>query len=145
MLDMRRGTLLTIGRLFGHDDNIAVRARTLRLVSLSDRDAPEHHEVLLPEGAAGRFRDSGVLWNASEAADRREDAQVAREVVFALPANAGIAPRTGSPSNAAGCSPSCIFKDVRQAHSGRLSSVCLRRRELSRPLRHLCCGIDPFP
>jgi trehalose/maltose hydrolase-like predicted phosphorylase len=37
MLDMRRGTLLTTGRLLDYDDKIAVRARTLRLVSLRDR------------------------------------------------------------------------------------------------------------
>ena len=54
------------------------------------RDAPEHHEVLLPEGAAAKFADSAVLWNAAEAAERRKDAQVAREIVLALPANAEL-------------------------------------------------------
>jgi Ti-type conjugative transfer relaxase TraA len=54
------------------------------------RDAPEHHEVLLPEGAAQKFVDSAVLWNAAEAAEKRKDAQVAREIVLALPANAEL-------------------------------------------------------
>ena len=31
-----------------------------------------------------------VLWNAAEAAERRKDAQVAREIVLALPANAEL-------------------------------------------------------
>ena len=46
--------------------------------------------VLLPEGAAARFAQAGVLWNAAEAAERRKDAQVAREIVLALPANADV-------------------------------------------------------
>ena len=56
------------------------------------RDAPEHHEVLLPEGAAEQFRDSAVLWNTAEMAEKRRDAQVAREIVVALPADAAITP-----------------------------------------------------
>jgi hypothetical protein len=60
--------------------------RTGELFYFRHRDAPEHHEVLLPEGAAERFRESGVLWNAAEAAEKRKDAQVAREIVLALPA-----------------------------------------------------------
>jgi Ti-type conjugative transfer relaxase TraA len=64
--------------------------RTGELFSFRHRDAPEHHEVLLPEGADPRFAVSGVLWNAAEAAERRKDAQVAREIVLALPANAEL-------------------------------------------------------
>jgi hypothetical protein len=64
--------------------------RTGELYYIRHRDAPEHHEMLLPEGAAARFGESGVLWNAAEAAEKRKDAQVAREIVVALPANAEI-------------------------------------------------------
>ena len=64
--------------------------RTGELFSFRHHDAPEHHAVLLPEGASERFQVSGVLWNAAEAAERRRDAQVAREIVVALPANAGV-------------------------------------------------------
>lgn len=35
-----------------------------------------------------RFADSAALWNAAEPAEKREDAQVAREIVLALPVNA---------------------------------------------------------
>ena len=49
--------------------------------------------MLLPAGADGRFADSAVLWNAAEAAERRKDAQVAREIVLALPANAELTDR----------------------------------------------------
>ena len=61
--------------------------RTGELFHFSHRDAPEHHEVLLPEGADARLANSAVLWNAAEAAERRKDAQVAREIVLALPAD----------------------------------------------------------
>jgi Ti-type conjugative transfer relaxase TraA len=64
--------------------------RTGEVFYFRNRDAPEHHEVLLPDGAADRFADAGVLWNAAEAAERRKDAQVAREIVLALPANAEL-------------------------------------------------------
>jgi hypothetical protein len=45
--------------------------------------------VLLPEGAdAAALGMSAALWNVAEGAERRRDAQVAREIVLALPANA---------------------------------------------------------
>jgi len=61
--------------------------RTGELFHFRHRDAPEHHEVLLPEGADARFADCAVLWNAAEASEKRKDSQVAREIVLALPAD----------------------------------------------------------
>lgn len=64
--------------------------RTGEVFYFRHRDAPEHHAVLLPDGATTRFAKAGELWNAAEAAERRKDAQVAREIVLALPANAEV-------------------------------------------------------
>jgi MobA/MobL family len=50
----------------------------------------EHHEILLPPGCPDRLADSSVLWNAAETAEKRKDAQVAREVILALPADREI-------------------------------------------------------
>jgi hypothetical protein len=61
--------------------------RTGELFHFRHRGAPEHHEVLLPEGVDPRLGEAGALWNAAEAAERRKDAQVARELVLALPAD----------------------------------------------------------
>ena len=61
--------------------------RTGELFHFRHRDAPAHHEMLLPEGADARLANSAVLWNAAEAAEGRKDAQVAREIVLALPAD----------------------------------------------------------
>ena len=69
----------------------AIRAEgTGSLYYFAHRDKPEHHEVLLPDGASPRLAEAGALWNAAEAAERRRDAQLAREIVLALPANAEV-------------------------------------------------------
>ncbi len=55
--------------------------RTGELFHFRHRDAPEHHEMLLPDGADPRFADCAVLWNAAEAAETgltHEIAQVAQ-------------------------------------------------------------------
>lgn len=51
----------------------------------SDKSGVVHSEIILPEGAPEWMKDREALWNAAEAAERRRDAQVAREVEFALP------------------------------------------------------------
>ena len=45
----------------------------------------EHSEVLLPEGAPEHLADREILWNEVERKEKRKDAQLAREVEFALP------------------------------------------------------------
>jgi Ti-type conjugative transfer relaxase TraA len=54
------------------------------------REPPLHHDVLLPEGSADKFRDVVVLWNEAQAMERRKDSQEAREVLLALPSDAGL-------------------------------------------------------
>lgn len=44
-----------------------------------------HSEVMLPEGAPEQLRDRESLWNEVEATEKRKDAQLAREVEFAIP------------------------------------------------------------
>jgi Ti-type conjugative transfer relaxase TraA len=44
-----------------------------------------HSEVLLPEDAPERLGDRSTLWNEVEATELRKDAQLAREVEFAIP------------------------------------------------------------
>ncbi len=44
-----------------------------------------HSEVMLPEGAPERLGDRSTLWNEVEATELRKDAQLAREVEFAIP------------------------------------------------------------
>ena len=44
-----------------------------------------HSEVMLPDGAAEHLSDRATLWNAVEAGEKRKDAQLSREVEFAIP------------------------------------------------------------
>ncbi|KQZ76378.1 conjugal transfer protein TraA [Sphingopyxis sp. Root214] len=44
-----------------------------------------HSEILLPENAPEKWRDRERLWNDVEAAELRKDAQLAREIEFAIP------------------------------------------------------------
>ncbi len=49
------------------------------------RAGVEHSEIMLPEGAREEWRDRERLWNDVEAFEKRKDAQLAREVEFAIP------------------------------------------------------------
>ncbi len=49
------------------------------------RAGVEHSEILLPENAPEEWRDRERLWNDVEAFEKRKDAQLAREVEFAIP------------------------------------------------------------
>jgi Ti-type conjugative transfer relaxase TraA len=51
----------------------------------SNKAGVVHSEVMLPDGAPEEFADREKLWNAVEAAEVRKDAQLAREVEFAIP------------------------------------------------------------
>lgn len=44
-----------------------------------------HHEILLPEGVDSKFKHSALLWNEVEWAEKRQNSQVAKEMVLALP------------------------------------------------------------
>jgi Ti-type conjugative transfer relaxase TraA len=44
-----------------------------------------HSEVMLPDGAPERLGDRSSLWNEVEATELRKDAQLSREVEFAIP------------------------------------------------------------
>ena len=51
----------------------------------SNKAGVVHSEVMLPDGAPEHLRDREKLWNVVEAAEKRIDAQLAREVEFAIP------------------------------------------------------------
>ncbi|HEV2506816.1 MAG TPA: Ti-type conjugative transfer relaxase TraA [Mesorhizobium sp.] len=66
----------------------ASRLRDKRIERSHDFSAKRgvvHSEVLLPDGAPEQWRDRERLWNDVEAFEKRKDAQLAREVEFALP------------------------------------------------------------
>lgn len=62
-----------------HDERLG------RSHDFSNKAGVVHSEVLLPEGADERWLDREQLWNDVEAVELRKDAQLAREVEFAIP------------------------------------------------------------
>ncbi len=60
-------------------------ARLERQHYFSNKADVIHSEVLLPKGAPERLSDRTTLWNEVEAGEKRKDAQLAREVEFAIP------------------------------------------------------------
>ncbi|TPL04293.1 Ti-type conjugative transfer relaxase TraA [Mesorhizobium sp. B2-4-11] len=60
-------------------------ARIERTHDFSSKRGVVHSEVMLPEDAPEAWRDRERLWNDVEAFEVRKDAQLAREVEFALP------------------------------------------------------------
>ena len=51
----------------------------------SNKPGVVHSEVMLPEQAPEEWRDREKLWNDVEAFEKRKDAQLCREVEFAIP------------------------------------------------------------
>jgi len=51
----------------------------------SNKTGVVHSEVMLPDGAPEHLSDRERLWNDVEAAELRKDAQLAREIEFAIP------------------------------------------------------------
>lgn len=62
-----------------HDD------RTGQISDYSRKAGVIHAEVMTPEGTPDWMHDRAQLWNAVEAAERRKDAQLAREIQLSLP------------------------------------------------------------
>ena len=48
-----------------------------------------HTEIMLPENAPQEYQDRATLWNAVEKAEKRKDAQTARDIDIALPVELG--------------------------------------------------------
>ena len=44
-----------------------------------------HSEIMLPDNAPPEYKDRQTLWNAVESNEKRKDAQLAREIIVALP------------------------------------------------------------
>ena len=59
------------------------------------RKSAEHeaHAVLLPPGSPPDYADAATLWRAAEAAERRCDAQTARQVLISIPREVATADR----------------------------------------------------
>ncbi len=59
--------------------------RLERCHDFTNKPGVVHSEIMLPDGAPEELRDREVLWNTVEAGEKRKDAQLSREVEFAIP------------------------------------------------------------
>ncbi len=59
--------------------------RTGETHDYTNRHDVVYKSIMLPDGADDIFKDRSTLWNAVEAAESRKDAQVAKDVILALP------------------------------------------------------------
>ncbi len=64
---------------------VVLDARTGLVFDYTRRGGVLHAEILAPVDTPTWMLDRPTLWNAVEAAERRRDAQLAREIAFALP------------------------------------------------------------
>jgi Ti-type conjugative transfer relaxase TraA len=60
-------------------------ARTGETHDFSNRQDVTYSEILLPDNANEAFLDREYLWNTVEAAEKRKDAQLCKDIVLALP------------------------------------------------------------
>jgi Ti-type conjugative transfer relaxase TraA len=56
-----------------------------RAHDFTNKSGVVHSEILAPEGSPQRWQDRTTLWNEIEAGEKRNDAQLAREIEFAIP------------------------------------------------------------
>ena len=73
-----------------------------------------HSEVKLPDGAPERLKDRATLWNEVEALELRKDAQLSREVEFAIPRER---------NKAQGISLTCDFVKAAVVKRGMIAEV----------------------
>ena len=59
--------------------------RQSRAHDFTAKEGVVHSEIMLPDGTPERWRDRATLWNEVEATEKRRDAQLAREMEFAIP------------------------------------------------------------
>src|SRR3990167_6160412 len=65
--------------------SILTDARTGETHDYRNRKDVIYSSIMLPNGADQAFQDRTYLWNAVEAVETRRDAQVAKDVILALP------------------------------------------------------------
>lgn len=86
-----------------------------------------HTEILLPEGAPERLKDRQLIWNLAEASEKRKDAQLAREIEIAIPAELSREKQVELVREYAG-----IF-----TRDGMIADVCIHDKEDGNPHAHI--------
>lgn len=92
------------------------------------REGIEDKEILLPSGAPAEYMNRSVLWNAVERAEKRKDAQTAREVEVALPVEFTAAERKE------------VLREYVQENfvsKGMIADICIHDKKDGNPHAHI--------
>jgi hypothetical protein len=95
----------------------------------------EHTEILLPANALAEYRDRATLWNAVEKIEKAKNAQLAREIELALPAELSLLENKS------------LVRDYvkRQFVSvGMCADVCIHDKGDGNPHAHIMLTMRPF-
>ena len=94
-----------------------------------------HTEILLPEHAPKEYADRSTLWNAVEQIEKNKNAQLAREIEFALPVELTREQ-----------SISLVHEYVKRhfVEAGMCADVCVHDKEDGNPHAHIMLTMRPF-
>jgi len=100
----------------------------------------EHSEILLPKGAPAWMADREKLWNAVEEAEKRKDAQLAREVQVSLPREMNLEQQVSLARD---------FVQSQMTSRGMVADVCIHHDNPDNPHAHILltmrhAGADGF-
>lgn len=85
----RAGGRSSVGAAAYRSGSVLTNQRDGQVHDYSRKRHVEHTEILAPDNAPDWMRDRSQLWNAVEVAEKRKDAQLAREIEVALPRELG--------------------------------------------------------
>ena len=85
----RAGGRSSVGAAAYRSGSVLTNERDGQVHDYSRKRHVEHTEILAPDNAPDWMRDRSQLWNAVEVAEKRKDAQLAREIEVALPRELG--------------------------------------------------------
>ena len=94
-----------------------------------------HSEILLPDNAPAEYKDRAVLWNAVEKIEKAKNAQLAREIEIALPAELSLLENKS------------LVRDYVKRNfvsAGMCADICIHDKKDGNPHAHILLTMRPF-
>jgi len=94
-----------------------------------------HKEIILPDNAPADFADRSVLWNSVEQIDRNSNAQLAREIEFALPVELNMEQNIA------------LAREYVKKHftdKGMIADICIHDKQDGNPHCHVMLSLRPL-
>ena len=94
-----------------------------------------HTEILLPECAPVEYSERAVLWNAVEKIEKTKNAQLAREIELALPAELAMEQNI---------TLACDYVREHFVSAGMCADICIHDKKDGNPHAHVMLTMRPF-